>query len=108
MLITWEPNKEADMSHYAIYKGDNENFVPSESNRLGAPKDTSFADTSFDPTHSYYKVSAWDLHENESEFSLLRPQDITGASDPAAVPVISLLEQNAPNPFNPMTVIRFA
>jgi len=106
--ISWGRNVEHDLSHYAVYKGDTEDFVPGESNRIGAPKDTSFVDTSFDPTRSYYKVSAWDIHENESGYALLRPQDITGVSNAPAVPAVSLLEQNVPNPFNPMTVIRFA
>ena len=108
LLLVWSPNSEGDLSHYAVYKGDGEGFVPSESNRIGAPKDTSFVDTSFDPAHSYYKVSSWDIHENEGGYALLRPQDITGASNPPAAPVVTLLEQNVPNPFNPITVIRFA
>jgi hypothetical protein len=48
------------------------------------------------------------VHENESGFSLLRPDEITEVSGPPSVPVVTLLEQNAPNPFNPTTVIRFS
>ena len=109
LLITWHRNAEADLSHYAVYKGNGESFVPGPSNRIGAPEDTTFVDSSFDPNVSnYYKISAWDIHENESGYSLLRPDEITGAGGVPAVPAITALEQNVPNPFNPVTVIRFA
>ncbi|KPJ60873.1 MAG: hypothetical protein AMJ46_04005 [Latescibacteria bacterium DG_63] len=109
LMITWAPNSEADLSHYAVYKGDHEGFVPDVSNCLGAPEDTFFVDSSFDPNvDNYYKVSAWDIHENESGYSLLRPDEITGVSGSPDVPSVTLLEQNVPNPFNPVTVIRFS
>jgi len=109
LLITWDESTEADLSHYAVYKGNSESFVPSPSNRIGAPEDTTFVDSSFDPNVSnYYKISAWDIHENESRYSLLRPEEITGAGAVPAVPAITALEQNVPNPFNPLTLIRFA
>jgi len=109
LVITWRPNGEADLSHYAVYKGNREDFVPGPSNRIGAPQDTTFVDSSFDPDVSnYYKISALDIHENESEYSLLRPEEITGAGSVPGVPAVTALEQNVPNPFNPLTVIRFA
>jgi hypothetical protein len=108
VTITWQSNREGDLSHYAVYRGDSEGFVPTAGNRIGTPTDTTFVDTSFDPTHSYYKVSALDIHENESGYVLLTPQDISGTPGPPAVPAVTLLEQNVPNPFNPQTVIRFA
>jgi len=101
-VLTWNPNMEADLSHYAVYKGDHEAFIPGENNCVATTTDTLFIDPYFDPhADSYYKVSAWDTHENESEFSLLLPGEITGA-------VVTLLEQNVPNPFNPLTAIRFS
>jgi len=39
-----------DLCHYAVYRGDNEGFVPDESNRIGVPSDTFFLDEGFDPT----------------------------------------------------------
>jgi hypothetical protein len=109
LSITWEPNGEADLSHYAVYKGDHEGFAPGESNRLGMPVDTFLVDDGFDPNvDNYYKVSAWDVHGNESSYSLLRPDEVTDVSGPPAVPSVTLLEQNVPNPFNPVTVIRFS
>ncbi len=109
LLITWSPNTEADLSHYAVYKGTFPGFVPDVGNRIGEPTDTFLVDTSFNPnTDNYYKVSALDIHWNESEFALLGPDGISGVGETPSVPEVTLLEQNIPNPFNPVTVIRFS
>ncbi len=109
LLITWDRNGERDFSHYSVHKGASPDFVPDVGNRIGTPWDTFLVDDAFDPNaDNYYKVSAWDIHENESEFSALGPDEITGVGSPPAVPLVTLLEQNVPNPFNPVTSIRFA
>jgi hypothetical protein len=109
LFMSWGRNSEKDFSHYSVYKGTSEDFVPNETNRIGTPWDTSFVDNGFDPNlRNYYKVSAWDIHENQGVFSLLRPEDITSVGTPPAVPAVTMLEQNMPNPFNPATVIRFS
>jgi hypothetical protein len=51
-----------------------EDFTPSAENRIGTTSDTSFVDT--DGYFNYYKVSAIDIHFNESPFALLRSEDI--------------------------------
>jgi hypothetical protein len=49
---------------------------------------------------TYYKVSASDVHENESGFALLAGEQITGI--PGRQPV-TMLAQNEPNPFGSNT-----
>ncbi|UCF78196.1 MAG: T9SS type A sorting domain-containing protein [Candidatus Eiseniibacteriota bacterium] len=109
LLITWERRGERDFSHYAVYKGPDPDFVPDVENRMGTPWDTFLVDSKFDPNvDNYYKVSAWDIHENESEHSLLGPDGMSGVKETPSVPEVTSLEQNIPNPFNPVTVIRFS
>ncbi len=109
LYLTWDGSPERDFSHYTVYKGDNPYFVPSVTNRMGAPWENSFVDEEFDPdADSYYKISAWDIHENEGAFSLVGPENMTHVENPPPVPTVTQLEQNAPNPFNPVTVIRFS
>lgn len=85
-----------------------EDFIPDEVNRIGEPVDTFLVDPGFDPDNpAYYRVSAWDLHENESDFALLRPEDVVSGLVPPT-PKVTGLEQNMPNPFAEGTVIRFS
>ena len=108
VTLTWDPNTESDLSHYAVYKGSAPDFVPDIGNRLGTPAEPTFVDPAFDPSgETYYKVSAWDVHENESVFAILSHLEITGVG-PGVVRYINHLSQNMPNPFNPVTSIAFS
>ena len=104
--LHWNPNTEEDLSHYAIYRGTTPDFVPSEGNRIGTATDTSHVDD--DPWgENYYKVSAWDVHENEGDHALLTPDEITGAPGTER-PYGNVLSQNVPNPFASSTRIVFS
>jgi predicted lipoprotein with Yx(FWY)xxD motif len=106
LWLHWNPNNEADLSHYAIYRGATPDFVPSQGNRLGTTTDTSYVDD--DPWgENYYKLSAWDVHENESDYALLTPDEITGVPGTER-PYGNALFQNVPNPFVASTRIVFS
>ena len=83
ILLAWAPNDEADLSHYAVYRGADPDFVPGPESFLGATADTSFVDRSSGGFVSYfYKLSALDIHENESRWSVLRVEAPTAAYSP--------------------------
>jgi hypothetical protein len=105
--IRWNANMEADLSHYAVYKGTTPDFIPNETNRVGTATSSSFVDDDFDYGEHYYKVSAWDIHENESPFSLLIPDMIADTPD-VGRDYANVLFQNAPNPFPSSTSIAFS
>jgi predicted lipoprotein with Yx(FWY)xxD motif len=105
--MTWDRNTEADLGHYAVYRGTSAGFVPGAGNLVASPCDTTLLDSGWRWSEGYYyKVSAIDIHGNESGFALLSPDGVTGTDTPKA-PDASYLAQNYPNPFNPTTRIAF-
>jgi len=107
LALSWEMNPANDLSYYAVYRGSSEDFVPGSESRVGMPTAPEYFDGSWRWSSGYYyKISAIDIHGNESGFALLRPDDVTGDDTPK-VPEESYLSQNYPNPFNPMTRIEF-
>jgi len=107
LALMWNANDEPDLSRYAVYRGVSQDFVPAPENRIAAPVGAGCFDGEWRWSSRYfYKVSALDVHGNESGFSLLRPEDVTGTETPKA-PDASYLSQNFPNPFNPTTRIAF-
>jgi hypothetical protein len=104
LALTWNVNQENDLSHYAVYRS------PSEA-ETGDLIATPTAPECFDggwhwSAGYFYWVSAVDVHGNESDLALLRPDDVSGGETPR-VPEASYLAQNYPNPFNPMTRLEY-
>jgi hypothetical protein len=105
--LRWRANTEPDLDCYRVYRGASEEFVPAAENLIATPCDTAIFDSGVSFTDGYwYKVAAVDVHGNASAYAVLGPDGVTGA-EPPAVPQATFLEQNAPNPFNPRTLIRF-
>ena len=78
-LLHWHPNTEADLAGYRVYRGSSAGFVPGPASQIGAQADTGFADPG--AAGSYYKVSALDIHGNESPFALLSPSGTVGVPE---------------------------
>jgi hypothetical protein len=107
LLLSWDRSTESDFSRYELYRGTSAGFVPGPANLVGEPDNAAYFDGEWSWNSGYcYKLAAFDVHGNESEFALFTPGDVTGAEPPKA-PAASFLSQNVPNPFNPATRIAF-
>jgi hypothetical protein len=105
--LMWQANTENDLSHYAVYRGTTSGFIPAAGNLLGTPSAPALADGGWTWNSGYYyKVSAVDVHGNESGHALLSPQQVTGVGGDGP-PLASFLSQNSPNPFSASTRIVF-
>jgi hypothetical protein len=68
-ILRWRRNGERDLRGYALYRSPSAQFVPGPSNRIATPSDSSYADPG--PSGRWYKLSAVDIHDNESPVASL-------------------------------------
>lgn len=67
MDLHWNPNSEADLSHYCIHRASVSDFIPDESNLMGTTCDTTYQDTGITGGDYFYKVYAVDLAGNHGD-----------------------------------------
>jgi FlgD Ig-like domain len=103
--LHWGENFEADLAGYRLYRGSSSGFIPSPANLIAAKPDTGYSDAG--PAGSYYKLSAVDIHGNESGFDLLTPGSTLG-TDGNALPHVLALAAPRPNPARDGTLLSFA
>ncbi|MEO5619237.1 MAG: FlgD immunoglobulin-like domain containing protein [Candidatus Eisenbacteria bacterium] len=100
--MQWGTNPASDLANYRLYRGATSDFVPSPITRIANPTTTSYADALGSPR--WYKVSAVDVHGNESGFATLLPG---GTVDVASGTVRELrLGPPTPNPARASTAFR--
>ena len=92
--LHWGVSVEADFAVYRLYRGGSAGFVPGPGNLVTTQPDTGYADPG--PAGSYYKLSAVDVHGNESVFALVTPGTTVSVNDGSALAFA--LEGVRPNP----------
>lgn len=107
--LKWNKNIENDLNNYKIYRSFESNFDPDTlATYTYSTSDTFFVDSNVEiGKHYYYKISATDIHENESEYSDEVSLLLVSIEDKSIVPTSYALYQNYPNPFNPVTKINY-
>jgi hypothetical protein len=102
--LHWQPNAETDLASYRLYRGISA-FTIGPASLLASPADTGYADAA---SASYtYKLTAVDVHGNESPVATITPSGIAGV-DGGAVPRELALAPASPNPAARGTSLRFA
>ncbi|MBI1798409.1 MAG: hypothetical protein HYR73_01845 [Candidatus Eisenbacteria bacterium] len=102
--MQWGANGESDLTGYRLYRGNSAGFTPSPENLIASTPLTSYTDVA-GTTHSY-KLSATDVHGNESAFATLIP---VGSLDAPGDPLpreLSLLPV-APDPARAPLTLRY-
>ena len=102
--LHWGPNSEPDLAGYRLYRGASAGFTPGTGNLVAAQADTGFVDAG--PAGSFYKLSAVDVHGNESPFALLGPNGTTSVGGPA--PRALALALASANPGRGGATLRYA
>ncbi|MBK7368260.1 MAG: T9SS type A sorting domain-containing protein [Candidatus Eisenbacteria bacterium] len=80
--LHWNPNTEADLAGYRLYRGTSALFLPSPATFVADLPDTGYADAAGAPY--VYKLRAVDAHGNESPVATLIPSGTLGVDDFAA------------------------
>ncbi|HTR97873.1 MAG TPA: FlgD immunoglobulin-like domain containing protein [Candidatus Acidoferrales bacterium] len=102
--LHWNPNAEADLAGYRLYRGTSASFTPGPGDEVAALTDTGYTDVAGTPY--VYKLSAVDVHGNESPFATLVPSGTTGVGDDAPPRALALAPPS-PSPAHEATLLRF-
>lgn len=100
--VTWQASSAPDFQLFCLYRGEIPGFPAGSPLECG----THTVYHEQDLLRYFYRARAFDIHGNPSEWS----NEVVGqypTSVPGATPTTLRLYPNQPNPFNPMTTIRF-
>lgn len=102
--LHWNPNTEADLAGYRLYRGSSPAFSPSPATLVATPADTGWTDAANAP--HVYKLTAVDSHGNESPVATVTPSGTTAVDGGPARTELALASA-APNPAARSTTLRF-
>ena len=102
--LLWGANSDADLAGYRLYRGTSVDFVPSSATLLAASTSTSFADVT--GAAYVYKLTAIDVHGNESPVAIAQPTGTLAVGD--ALPRELAFTLASPNPARAGAAMRFA
>ncbi|MBK7378525.1 MAG: right-handed parallel beta-helix repeat-containing protein [Ignavibacteriales bacterium] len=106
--ITWNKNTEVDFNHYNVYRDTTKSFQIDSTNLFLSTPVANLIDILPDYVEKiYYKVTAVDNQDNESEPSEEVGFILTSITDHQLLTTDYRLYQNYPNPFNPSTKISY-
>ncbi|MBI5169012.1 MAG: hypothetical protein HZA61_05965 [Candidatus Eisenbacteria bacterium] len=103
--LHWNPNTEADLAGYRLYRGSSPSFVPGPSNFVAELADTGCTDVAGAPY--VYKLRAVDQHGNESPVATAMPTGTTGVEG-GAPPAELALSLAGANPMRTHGTLRLA
>jgi FlgD Ig-like domain len=103
--LHWSPNDEPDLAGYRLYRGESVKFAPGPTTLVAAVVDTGYADAAGSPF--FYKLTAVDVHGNESAVTTLLPGGALAVGD-GALPRDLALAAPRPNPAAGATTLRYA
>jgi hypothetical protein len=101
--LDWAANPENDLAGYHVYRGNTYGFIPSPGNQVATLTGVHLDDPA--PSGSFYRLSAIDVHGNESAFTALA-FSTTGA--PGGTPTALTLSRPTPNPAREGASLHFA
>jgi len=103
--LHWNPNTEADLAGYRLYRGASLAFVPGPGNLVAALPDTGYADVA--GTLYFYKLTAVDTHGNESLVATLTPTGTLAVGD-SGTPREMAFAPPSPNPAGATTSLGYS
>ena len=108
VLLAWQPSgvDDEDLHHYNVYRSHAPDFPPGTVTLLSDAALTTYFEVRVPQGYWWFRVTAVDVHGNESSPSNIANMLSLVAVDPGALPMAVAVRSATPNPFNPVTEIR--